>query len=396
MSGFAAGMLGSEWRLSGRTLILAGITALAGLACADLAVLHAVTQIPGRVSDFFAFWSFAKFVHANVPAAIYDVAALHRFQVGLGVDTQFPFLYPPGILLVLWPFGLLPYPAAFALWVAASLALYVASLGERQGWAWTVPALLLAPATILCGALGQSGFLVGALLIGGLRLTACRPALGGMLLGLATLKPQFALLVPVALVAAGLRRALLTAGATGVAVITLSSIAFGPAVWVRWLAALSGFPGIISQEHGLFPVMPTVTGNLHLLGAPPPLAAIAQSAAAAAAAAAVFRAFRTGPSRPAIAALLAGAFLATPYALISDLSLPTAAAVLLVQDRFRRGRSFRTAEIAVLALTFWLPYLMIGLAPFAFSAAVVALVVPLALGACEPKAVSVHRLPVEA
>jgi hypothetical protein len=74
---------------------------------------------------------------------------------------------------------------------------------------------------------GQNGFLTAALLIGGWRALRWSPLLGGALLGLVTLKPQFYVLAPVALVAALL----------GVQPLLVLLYA---AILARWLAGLRG------------------------------------------------------------------------------------------------------------------------------------------------------------
>jgi hypothetical protein len=130
----ATALLGSEWRLDRRQMILAVLSALGLMVLADLTLLHTVAALPGLVSDFFAFWSFAEFVHVHVPAEIYDPSALHQFQAALGVDTTLPFLYPPSALLVFAPLRLLPYAVSFGAWVAATLAICTASLCRRTGW----------------------------------------------------------------------------------------------------------------------------------------------------------------------------------------------------------------------------------------------------------------------
>ena len=70
---------------------------------------------------------------------------------------------------------------------------------------------LLAPASLINLLYGQNGFLTAALLVGGIRLAPSRPLSGGVLLGLLAYKPQFGLVVVVALVAARLWRAIFAA-----------------------------------------------------------------------------------------------------------------------------------------------------------------------------------------
>lgn len=58
--------------------------------------------------------------------------------------------------------------------------------------------MALAPVTIITLLYGQNGLLVSALVVGGMRLMGQRPIVGGVLLGLATIKPQISVLIGVA------------------------------------------------------------------------------------------------------------------------------------------------------------------------------------------------------
>lgn len=44
--------------------------------------------------------------------------------------------------------------------------------------------------------------------------------------------------------------------------------------------------------------------------------------------------------------------------------------IIVVRERLRAGGAFRTAEILVLSLSFWLPFLIAALTPFPLSAVV--------------------------
>jgi hypothetical protein len=244
----------------------------------------------------------------------------------------------------------------------------------------TALAALAAPSSAICVALGQTGFLIAGLLVGGLRMAPRRPVLGGVLLGLAAVKPQFALLVPVALVAAGSWRCLSAAATTGLAIAALSSAAFGWSIWPAWAEAL---PQLASTVEGLRGAlewrMPTVTGNLDRLGINSSTVLGCQIAAATFAGLGVWFAFRRGPRRAAIAALLAGSFLATPYALPGDLPLLTGAAILLVQERARGDGCLSAPEIAMLGMAF-----IMAIVPFPLSAAVPLLLFALSVAHAGP------------
>jgi hypothetical protein len=137
------------------------------------------------------------------------------------------------------------------------------------------------------------------------------------------------------------------------------SVAFGLAMWPAWLASIPENSHLLAEPVArLNLIMPTVTGNLLMLGVSPVATRIIQAATAVVVAVIVWRCFRRGPAPLATAALLVGTFLTTPYALAYDLPALTAAVVLLIGDRVRADASFGPAEIAILVLSLMCPLLM--------------------------------------
>ena len=78
---------------------------------------------------------------------------------------------------------------------------------------------------------GQNGFLTAALLGGALAILDRRPIVAGLLFGLLAYKPQFGLMIPLALVAGGYWRSFAAAVATVAFLAVAATIAFGPDVW---------------------------------------------------------------------------------------------------------------------------------------------------------------------
>jgi hypothetical protein len=313
---------------------------------------------PAGFGDSFALWSWGRFAAAHAAATIYDPAALRPAQLALGMDpgASWPFAYPPSFLLILRPLGQLPGWLAFLVLMGISLPLYLwATLGQD----WRPPrlfAVLAAPTTAIALVSGQSGFLAAALLVGGLRLAADRPLAAGVLFGLLTYKPQLGLLVPVALVAARLWRALAAATVTAVLLVGVTSLLFGIAVWPVWLAALPAFSRQVAAESSqIVHLMPTVLAALLQHGVAPATAQLAQWATTATAAAIVWVLFRAGPSLLAGAGLLIAALLATPYAFVYDMPLLTTAVMWIVAERQHAGEAFGIGEVLVLILAMLAP-----------------------------------------
>jgi hypothetical protein len=264
-------------------------------------------------------------------------------------SISFPFAYPPTFLLVLWPLGHLPLGVAAAALVLVTLALYLwATAGGKQHsplWA----AALLAPTTAITIVSGQSAFLFSALLVGGLRLTGAHPVIAGVLLGLASYKPQLGLLVPVALLAARQWRTIAAAAATVAALVALTSALFGAMIWPTWVAALPGYSAQVAAESNeIRHLMPTVLAALVQAGVPLETAQIMQTGMAIVMAALVWKSFRPGVSDLAIAVLLVAALLATPYAFVYDMPIVATAVLWVVVERGRSGDGFTTTEMLIL------------------------------------------------
>jgi len=312
-----------------------------------------------QYGDFFALWTSAVVTHGGGPALNYDADALHLRQVAMGMHDHAynPFPYPPTLLLLLAPLGRFGIGAAFCLFMIPSFALYLwAMVGGRLRDAQWAIAAAVAPATGIVIISGQSGFLSGALMIGGLRLAGSRPILSGVLFGLLTYKPQLGVLVPFALVAAGLWRTIAAACVTVVVGVIASSLFFGVEIWPLWFGSITEYAGRFSI---VVELMPTIYANALMLGAPRGVALAAQLLVAVPVVVIVWRAFRAGPTPQACALLLAGTFLATPHAFNYDMPMLTAAVVWYVEQRYRASRSLDIGEIVSLFLVIALPVAML-------------------------------------
>lgn len=193
--------------------------------------------------DFGVFWTAAR--HAFDPG-LYDAAHMTAAQAWWPGMTPHPFVYPPTFLLLAWPFGLLPFAPADVLWGGLSCLAFVLAARQVVRPAWAALILPLCIPVVMAAAYGQSIFFAGAALIAALAAIERRPALAGVLIVLAVcIKPQIAVLAPLALIGAPWRAAWAAAGAG--AGLFLASLIFGPAHWPQWLAALPRFTALIQQ-----------------------------------------------------------------------------------------------------------------------------------------------------
>jgi len=331
----------------GRWRLAAGIAiACAGLVLAAWLGVRVAPAIRAGLlffNDSSAQWSFARFAMELPAAGLYDAEALHAFQRGLYPPLRhtFPYPYPPHYLFAIWPLGWLDPHWVWPIWSGATLALFLIAAGLRRPWEAAL--LAFAPASIVAFAYGQNGFLTSALILGGLRLLPQRQVLAGVLLGLATIKPQLGLLIPVALLAAGQYRALFAAAATVAAMVALSAVAFGWETWPLFLHSVTGHAAAIDGWVSDYR-RATIAANLTLAGLPRDIAAMVQWALAAAMAALVWTSFRGGITPARIALLIVAGYVATPYAFLYDLPMLAAAVLILA-----RGRPLPWPEAAILA-----------------------------------------------
>lgn len=308
------------------------------------------------LSDFFAQHGFARFALEGNGAQIYDGAALQAFQRGIEPTLRqtFPYPYPPSFLLYIAPLGALGFLSALAVWMAATLALYLWAAWPREGGWLARGVVLLAPAVAANLIYGQNGLLTAGLLLGGLRLLPTHKLVAGLAFGLLSFKPQFGLLLPIALVAAAEWRCIAATGATIAALVVTSTMAFGWASWPEWLAYLPAHADYLDAAVNNFR-KPTVQARLMLAGVDPVLARGPALLVLAAAIPLVWDAFRRRhPLAPAL--LVAASFAAAPYTFIYD--LPALAGVAVAALAARPPGATRLADDAIIALALLVPALL--------------------------------------
>ncbi len=337
------------------------LAALAALNLAFAAVLIVPSYItlaaPGQIPDFAAFWAAGRLTLEGTPALAYDWPA-HRAAEVAGLGREFtglmPWHYPPPVQLLVTPLAALPLFAAMALWVGATLALFLWTCWRILPHRNAVLAGLAAAPTALTLVNGQIGFLIAALL--GLALLDLdrRPVRAGLLLGLLSLKPHLVVAVPVALIAAGRWRAVVSATATVLALAALSWAALGGATWAAFLASISDtarvFAGTGAAEQRWAMAAGSYGWLRHLgVGFGPALAA--QGAVALLLLALTVRAWRAPGLTPEIkAALLCFAAVAvTPRVLNYDLHILLIGALFQTRHALKHG--FYRGEQLLLAAT---------------------------------------------
>jgi hypothetical protein len=309
--------------------------------------------------DFINYWTAGVAVFDDFVVNIFEADPFHAYQEKLlgHPFAEHNWSYPPHILLLLWPFGLLPYLWALAAWSFVTLGIYLwASVRGRQDRHILVLALLLAPATFSNFAGGQNGFLTGALLICGLRLLGPQPIIAGILFGVLTVKPQLGLLLPFALLAARQWTAIFSACVTAALMIGLSVALFGWESWVAYIEQVIPHQAtIMNQRDGIFlAMMPSAYMGLRLLEAEPLLRIAIHGSFAVTALAGVIWAFaRSADAELKFGVLAVGTFLASPYGFNYDMTTVSLAVALVALRGLRDG--FLPGERLVLSATWLLP-----------------------------------------
>ena len=241
--------------MPGRVVPLLRLGAAVAVAIALAAVLAANGWRAEhfRDGDFIQYWLAGRALLDG--ADVYDPVTWRGLHDAIGsageeVAQGFGFLYPLPVALYALPFALLPLPLAGPLWfVAQGTTAFVAlaALGRRLfRWAprrdlplLLVLAALMEPAYLIGNDGNIARFLVGivggalALLLGG------RPFAAGLVLGLATVKPQLLLLF-VPLLVGFCPPALRSRFVAGGVATTLGSLLVTTALRPGWIAEWVG------------------------------------------------------------------------------------------------------------------------------------------------------------
>ncbi len=302
--------------------------------------------------DFVNTWMGGRAVFLGQVAAWFDPDTYNAALRELFGANYWKHLwsYPPHLLLLTWPLGLLPYFPALFVWYAIGLLIYFYAGSEGFSRRSRLFLLAVSPAVFANILTGQNGFFTAALLIGGLLNLDRRPIVAGVLFGILTVKPQLGLLLPVMLIVTGRWRVIAAASVTAVGLAALSVWAFGIESWMAYaLKALPRQGQLLAQNSGFtLGLEPTVFASFRIAGVPPDAAMVAQIAMAAGAVGAVVWTFwRRRDPMLSVALLITATFLATPYALIYDMVVIGWVVVLI------REHPYSTAWDHGLALAVW-------------------------------------------
>jgi len=223
-------------------LVVTGALALRNLVGVVHFALHRALE-----GDFAVYYIFARVGIHHGWGSLYDYAAMRQEWLALGSAFLYPPLYPPPLAWFVAPFAALPFAMGYALWnVLLAAALLVT-------WWLTVPpssrlvrlghlAFAVAVPSVAFGLmLGQVVIVVAAAVsISWWLLRHNRPLAAGLVLSLIAIKPQLALMLPVALLVAGQSRAFLGWAAGSLVMLGVALATIGVAGLETYAILLAG------------------------------------------------------------------------------------------------------------------------------------------------------------
>jgi hypothetical protein len=363
------GLRSGRWltpaRVRGYSLILLGLCAVAVVGW--IALSDGLIDRNGKPlgTDFSNVYAAGTLTWQGRPAEAYQPALQHDAEKAVFGGREVPFYgwhYPPFFFAVAVLVAAVPYAWGLSIWLVTSLAAYLAVLRAILPRPETLLIATAFPAVFVNIGHGHNGFLTAALLGGALQMLDRRPWLSGVLIGCLVYKPQFGVLIPVALLAGGRWSSIGAAMATVAALVAISFVTLGSGVW-RAFADSMTFTRTVVLEQGNtgWEKIQSIFSAARMWGADVPAAYAVQIALALTLVATIAWLWRSDAAFELKASALAtGSLLATPYVLDYDLVVLAVAVAFFARHGLISG--FRDYEISVLAAAWMVPLLSRGIA----------------------------------
>jgi hypothetical protein len=350
----------TEQRLRGYSLILLALGVL--IIIVWVALSDGLVDRNGKPigTDFSNVYAAGRLTWLGHAADAYDPVLQHEAEKAVFGGRDVPFFgwhYPPFFFAVAVAVAALPYAWGLSLWLVASLAAYLATLRAILPRGETALVATAFPAVLINVGHGQNGCLTAALLGGALQLLDERPAIAGVLIGLLAYKPQFGVLIPVALLAGRRWRTIAAAAATVSVLVALSFATLGAEVWHSFAGSLNFTQTVVLEQGGTgWEKIQSAFAAARNWGADVGTAYAIQAALAVTLAATLaWLWYGTRAIELKAAALAVASLLATPYVLDYDLVVMAVAIAFLVRHGLSSG--FRDYEISLLAAAWITPLL---------------------------------------
>jgi len=369
MTHFWQRLLSGDWltpaRARGYCLILLAVCAIAMVGW--IAVSDGLIDRNGKPigTDFSNVYAAGTLTWQGRSADAYAPALQHAAEKAVFGGREVPFFgwhYPPFFFAIAALVAVLPYAWGLAVWLAASLAAYLAVMRAILPRPETLLIAIAFPAIFVNIGHGQNGFFTAALLGGALHLIDRRPWIAGLLIGLLAYKPQFGVLIPIALVAGGRWRCICAAAATIAVLVAVSMATLGSGVWHAFADSTNFTQTVVLEQGGTgWEKIQSLFSAARMWGAGVHVAYAIQIALALTLAATIAWLWQSDAAFELRASALATAsLLATPYVLDYDLVALSVAIAFFARHGLKHG--FHDYEISVLAAAWIMPLLSRGVA----------------------------------
>ena len=364
MTHIRQGLQSGQWLTSARArgygLILLGLCAIA--VAGWIALSDGLIDRNGKPlgTDFSNVYAAGSLTWQGRPADAYSPPLQHAAEIAVFGGREVPFYgwhYPPFFLAIAVLVAAVPYGFGLAIWLAASLAAYLAALRAILPRRETPLLASAFPAVFINIGHGQNGFLTAALLGGALHLLDRKPWLAGVLIGCLAYKPQFGVLIPVVLIAGGRWRSVGAAMATIAVLVALSFATLGGGVWHAFADSMNFTQTVVLEQGGTgWEKIQSAFSAVRMWGASVQTAYAVQFALALMLAASLGWLWQSDAAFELKASALATAsLLATPYVLDYDLVVLAVSISFMVRHGINCG--FRGYEISLLAAAWIAPLL---------------------------------------
>lgn len=369
MSGIRQQIISGAWLTSERIRVYSVIVLALGVLAmvAWLALADGAIDRNGKPlgTDFSNVYAAGTLVWQGKAADAYDPALQHAAEIAVFGGRDVPFYgwhYPPFFLAIAALVALVPYLWGLALWQITSFMAYCVAIRTILPRRNTLLVAAAFPAVFVNLGHGHNGFLTTALLGGALLLLHRRPWLAGMLIGLIAYKPQFGVLIPIALLAGGYWRSIGGAALIVIALVALSTLMFGTGIWHAFADSTTFTRDVVLEQGGTgWAKIQSIFSAMRMWGADLPLAYAAQGALAIGLAISLAWLWRSDAAFALKAAALAiASLLATPYVLDYDLVVLAIAIACFAGHGLKHG--FARYEINIVAMAWIMPLLTRSLA----------------------------------
>lgn len=363
------GLKSGDWLTATRarnySLMLLGLCVIAALAW--IALSDGLVDRNGKPlgTDFSNVYAAGRLTWQGRAADAYQPALQHAAEKAVFAGRNVPFFgwhYPPFFFAIAFAVAAFPYAWGLVIWIASSLAAYLMVIRAILPRPQTLLVAAAFPAVFVNIGHGHNGFLTAALLGGALHLLDRRPWLAGVLIGCLAYKPQFGVLIPIALLAGTRWRTIGAAAGTVAALIALSLLTLGGDVWNAFADSLKFTQAVVLEQGDTgWEKIQSVFSAVRMWGATVHTAYAVQIALGLVLAASIAWLWQSNaPFELKAAALATGSLLATPYVLDYDLVVLAVAIAYFTRHGLKYG--FGSFEISLLAAAWIVPLLSRGIA----------------------------------